>query len=41
MKSLNGIFIFSIVINLLFVGIEALVGVLENSLSLLSDAVTT
>lgn len=38
MKSLNGIFIFSIVINLLFVGIEALVGLLENSLSLLSDA---
>ena len=38
LKSLNGIFIFSIVINLLFVGIEALVGLLENSLSLLSDA---
>ena len=38
LTSLNGIFIFSIVINLLFVGIEALVGLLENSLSLLSDA---
>lgn len=37
-KSLNGIFIFSIALNLLFVGIEAVVGLLENSLSLLSDA---
>lgn len=37
-KSLNGIFIFSIVLNLLFVGVEAVVGLLENSLSLLSDA---
>ena len=36
--SLNGIFIFSIVINLLFVGVEALVGLVEGSLSLLSDA---
>lgn len=36
--SLNGIFIFSIVLNLLFVGIEAVVGLMENSLSLLSDA---
>lgn len=38
LTSLNGIFVFSIVLNLLFVGIEALVGLLENSLSLLSDA---
>ena len=38
LTSLNGIFIFSIVLNLLFVGVEALVGFLENSLSLLSDA---
>ena len=36
--SLSGIFIFSIVLNLLFVGVEALIGFLENSLSLLSDA---
>lgn len=38
LTSLNGIFVFSIILNLLFVGIEALVGLLENSLSLLSDA---
>ena len=38
LTSLNGIFVFSIVLNLLFVGVEALVGLLENSLSLLSDA---
>ena len=38
LTSLNGIFIFSIVLNLLFVGVEALVGFFENSLSLLSDA---
>lgn len=36
--SLNGIFIFSIVLNLLFVIIEAVIGLLEGSLSLLSDA---
>ena len=36
--SLNGIFIFSIVLNLLFVIIEAAIGLLEGSLSLLSDA---
>ncbi|MDO4311194.1 MAG: cation diffusion facilitator family transporter [Prevotella sp.] len=38
MKSLNGVFIFAILLNLLFVGIEAAVGFLHNSLSLLSDA---
>lgn len=38
LTSMNGIFIFSIVLNLLFVGIEALVGITQNSLSLLSDA---
>ena len=37
-NKLGGIFVLSIVINLLFVGIEAAVGLLENSLSLLSDA---
>lgn len=37
-KSLNGIFIFSIALNLIFVVVEAVVGLLENSLSLLSDA---
>lgn len=36
--SLNGIFIFSIILNLIFVAVEAVVGLLENSLSLLSDA---
>ena len=36
--SLTGIFIFSIVLNLLFVIIEAAIGLLEGSLSLLSDA---
>lgn len=36
--SLNGVFIFSIVLNLIFVGVEAVVGLMENSLSLLSDA---
>lgn len=35
---MNGIFIFSIVLNLLFVIIEASIGLLEGSLSLLSDA---
>lgn len=38
MTSQSGIFIFSIVLNLLFVGVEALVGLTQNSLSLLSDA---
>lgn len=38
MTSMNGIFIFCIVLNLLFVGVEALVGLTQNSLSLLSDA---
>lgn len=38
LTSLNGIFIFSIILNLLFVGVEAVIGLLENSLSLLSDA---
>ena len=37
-KSPNGIFIFSIALNLAFVAIEAVVGFVENSLSLLSDA---
>ena len=36
--SLNGIFIVSIVLNLLFVVVEAAVGFHENSLGLLSDA---
>ncbi len=35
---LQGIFIFSIALNLLFVLIEAAIGLIENSLSLLSDA---
>ena len=38
MNSMSGIFVFSIVLNLLFVGIEAIVGLTQNSLSLLSDA---
>ncbi|MBR6015662.1 MAG: cation transporter, partial [Prevotella sp.] len=38
LTSLNGIFIFSIVLNLLFVIIEAVIGLVEGSLSLLSDA---
>ena len=38
LTSLNGIFVFSIVLNLLYVIIEALVGFWQNSLSLLSDA---
>lgn len=38
MTSMNGIFVFCIVLNLLFVGVEALVGLTQNSLSLLSDA---
>ena len=37
-QSLNGIFIFSIVLNVLFVLIEAVVGFWQDSLSLLSDA---
>ena len=37
-NSLNGIFIFCIALNLLFVGVEAFVGWTQNSLSLLSDA---
>ena len=37
-QSLNGIFIFSIVLNILFVLIEAGVGLWQDSLSLLSDA---
>ena len=37
-NSMNGIFVFCIVLNLLFVGIETLVGLTQNSLSLLSDA---
>lgn len=37
-KSLNGIFILSIALNAAFVFVEAAVGFLENSLSLLSDA---
>ena len=37
-QSLNGIFIFSILLNVLFVLIEAGVGFWQNSLSLLSDA---
>lgn len=35
---MNGIFVFCIALNLLFVGVEALVGLTQNSLSLLSDA---
>ena len=38
LTSLNGIFVFSIVLNLLYVIVEALVGFFQNSLSLLSDA---
>ena len=38
LTSLNGIFVFSIVLNLLYVIIEALVGFWQDSLSLLSDA---
>ena len=38
LTSLNGIFVFSIILNLLFVGVEAIVGLTQNSLSLLSDA---
>ncbi len=37
-KSLSGIFIFSIVLNLVFVAVEAVVGFYTGSLSLLSDA---
>ena len=37
-SSPDGIFIFSIVLNLTFVAVEAAVGLMENSLSLLSDA---
>ena len=37
-QSLNGVFIFSIVLNVLFVLIEACVGLWQDSLSLLSDA---
>ena len=36
--SMNGIFVCCIALNLLFVGVEALVGLTQNSLSLLSDA---
>ena len=35
---MNGIFVFCIALNLLFLGVEALVGLTQNSLSLLSDA---
>ena len=35
---MNGIFVVCIALNLLFVGVEALVGLTQNSLSLLSDA---
>lgn len=38
LTSLNGVFIASIVLNLLFVGAEAGIGFYENSLGLLSDA---
>ncbi len=37
-SSQSGIFVFCIILNLLFVGIEALIGLTQNSLSLLSDA---
>ena len=37
-NSMNGIFVFCIALNLLFVIIEAIVGLTQNSLSLLSDA---
>ena len=37
-QSMNGIFIFAIVLNMAFVIVEAGVGLMENSLSLLSDA---
>ena len=36
--SMSKIFIFCIALNLLFVGIEAIVGLLYNSVGLLSDA---
>ena len=38
MSSQSSIFVFAIVLNLLFVGVEAIVGLTQNSLSLLSDA---
>ena len=38
LTSLNGIFVFSIVLNLLYMVVEALVGFWQDSLSLLSDA---
>lgn len=38
MKSPSAIFIFAIALNLIFVAVEAVVGLVENSLSLLSDA---
>ena len=38
LTTLNGVFVFSIAINILFVAIEAIVGLTQNSLSLLSDA---
>ena len=38
MTSLNGIFILSILLNLLFVGVETVIGLLQHSMSLLSDA---
>ena len=37
-KGQGRIFVFAIVLNLVFVGVEAVVGLMENSLSLLSDA---
>ena len=37
-QSLNGIFILSIILNVVFVLVEAGVGLWQNSLSLLSDA---
>lgn len=37
-KSVNAVFVFCIALNLVFVAVEAAVGLLENSLSLLSDA---
>ena len=38
LNSQGGLFVFCIALNLLFVGVEALIGLTQNSLSLLSDA---
>ena len=38
LQSLNGVFVVSIILNLAFVCVEAVVGLIYNSLGLLSDA---